>query len=84
MYCLEEPINNRNDLIEWFELGCKPKSDFKIGTEHEKFVYINKDLSPVGYKGDSGIEKILKNLTRFGWKEVYEKNTFVEKFLRPT
>ena len=30
---------NKIDLIKWFEDGCKKKTEFKIGTEHEKFVY---------------------------------------------
>ena len=48
----EESVINRNNLIEWFEAGCKHDSNYKIGTEHEKFVYIDKDLSPVGYEGE--------------------------------
>ena len=50
-------IMNKNQLIEWFYKGCKKLSDFKIGTEHEKFVYSNKHGNPVGYSGESGIKK---------------------------
>ena len=31
------PIETREELIAWFEAGSKPKSQFRIGTEHEKF-----------------------------------------------
>jgi len=73
----EESVSNRNNLIEWFEAGCKHASNYKIGTEHEKFVYIDKDLSPVGYEGERGIKKILQCLTRFGWEEIYEKTNLI-------
>ena len=33
------PIESRDDLVAWFEAGNKPKSQFRIGTEHEKFVF---------------------------------------------
>ena len=29
----------KNDLIDWFVSGEKPREDWKIGTEHEKFVF---------------------------------------------
>ena len=31
------PIENHGQLIEWFKKGCKPKEQWRIGTEHEKF-----------------------------------------------
>ena len=30
-------IEKYNQLIEYLASGCKPKSDWRIGTEHEKF-----------------------------------------------
>ena len=51
---------NKTDLIKWFEDGCKPKSLFRIGTEHEKFVYKSDTLKPVSYSEASGIKNILK------------------------
>ena len=63
---------NKIDLIKWFEKGCKKKDNFKIGTEHEKFVYKLSNLKPVSYEENSGIKNILLALTRFGWEEVIE------------
>ena len=68
---------NKIDLIKWFEDGCKKKTEFKIGTEHEKFVYKLSNLKPVSYQENSGIKKILKSLTRFGWEEVIENNYLI-------
>ena len=68
---------NKTDLIKWFEDGCKPKSLFRIGTEHEKFVYKSDTLKPVSYSEASGIKNILKSLTRFGWQEVHEEGNII-------
>ena len=68
---------NKTDLIKWFEDGCKPKHLFRIGTEHEKFVYKLDTLKPVSYNEASGIKNILKSLTRFGWQEVNEEGNLI-------
>jgi glutamate--cysteine ligase len=65
------------DLIKWFEAGCKPKNLFRIGTEHEKFVYKLNSLKPVSYNETSGIKNILKSLVRFGWVEVNEVGNLI-------
>ena len=65
------------DLIKWFEAGCKPKNLFRIGTEHEKFVYKLNSLKPVSYNEPSGIKNILKSLVRFGWVEVNEVGNLI-------
>lgn len=41
---MSEKILNKNQLIESFEKGCKPKNKWKIGTEHEKFGFQKKKL----------------------------------------
>ena len=41
------PIGSRDDLVRYLERGCKPRSDWRIGTEHEKFVYDLKTHKPV-------------------------------------
>ena len=41
------PIEGRDALIGWFEDGNKPASEFRIGTEHEKFPFYAADHSPV-------------------------------------
>ena len=47
------PIETREELIAWFEAGSKPKSQFRIGTEHEKFVFTVEGYNPVPYDGFS-------------------------------
>jgi glutamate--cysteine ligase len=68
-----EPITDRRQLTAWFEAGCKPESAWRIGTEHEKFVYRRADLRPLPYEGEGAtIRKLLEGLTRFGWQLVEE------------
>ena len=67
----------KRDLIKWFEDGCKPKKLFRIGTEHEKFVYKVNSLKPVSYNETSGIKNILKSLLRFGWEGVHEEGNLI-------
>jgi hypothetical protein len=45
------PIETREELIAWFEAGSKPKSQFRIGTAHEKFVFTVEGHNPVPYDG---------------------------------
>ena len=63
-------IEKYNQLIEYLASGCKPKLDWRIGTEHEKFGFRKKTLEPIRY---SDIEQILTKLSlKFGWKRKFE------------
>jgi glutamate--cysteine ligase len=66
------PIGSRDDLIRHLAEGSKPKSDWRIGTEHEKFVYDLRTMKPVGYEGKPGIRALLEGMRRFGWEPVLE------------
>ena len=71
-------IENHNQLIEYLASGCKPKSDWRIGTEHEKFGYCKETLLPIPYSGDRSVLAILKGLEReFGWAPITEKNNLI-------
>ena len=68
-----EPITDRRQLIEYLEAGCKPKTDWRIGTEHEKFGYTHDDLRPLPYEGERGVRALLEGLAdRFGWQPLLE------------
>jgi glutamate--cysteine ligase len=60
------------DLAAHLASGEKPKADFRIGAEHEKFGFQLGSYAPVPYYGDVGIEALLKGMMRFGWEGVYE------------
>jgi glutamate--cysteine ligase len=58
--------------VDYIAAGEKPKADWRIGTEHEKFGFRLDDLRPPTFDGDRGIEALLTGLTRFGWEPVQE------------
>ena len=67
-----EPITDQAQLVAYLEAGCKPPSDWRIGTEHEKFAYRWSDLRPLAYDGEPGIRALLEAMRRFGWQPLYE------------
>ncbi len=67
------PIETKRELIEWFEKGIKPKSQFRIGTEHEKFPFYATTHRPVGYDGPRGIRALLEGMQALlGWEPILE------------
>ncbi|MEQ9144100.1 MAG: glutamate--cysteine ligase [Parvibaculaceae bacterium] len=73
----EDPITGHDDLVSYIEAGEKPKTEWKIGTEHEKFPFRMKDHSPVPYGGPDGIRAMLEGMTRFGWQPVMEGDKII-------
>ena len=65
-------IESRDDLLSIFQNGEKPPEKWKIGTEHEKFVYRTSDHRAPSYDEPGGIRDLLSGLERFGWRPVEE------------
>jgi glutamate--cysteine ligase len=68
-------IETRDDLVTWFEKGCKERSAFRLGTEHEKVPFYVADTAPVPYHGpvarQGGIRDLLEALqARLGWEPI--------------
>jgi glutamate--cysteine ligase len=68
------PIENRRQLIEYFAAGNKPKANWRMGTEHEKFGFNRQTMKPLPSDGPAGIRAMLEGLTRCGWEPVTEGN----------
>ncbi len=68
----DPPIENRADLISVFAKGEKPVTRWRIGTEHEKFVYRTADHRAPSYDEPGGIRDLLMAMTRYGWEPVME------------
>ncbi|HSQ98890.1 MAG TPA: glutamate--cysteine ligase [Sphingomicrobium sp.] len=71
------PIENRADLLSVFAGGEKTKADWRIGTEHEKFVYRTADQRAPSYEEPGGIRDLLTGLTEFGWEPVIENGNVI-------
>jgi glutamate--cysteine ligase len=67
------PLQTRDELVAWFEQGCKPKSQFRVGTEHEKFPFTVTDRRPVPYEGPRSIRALLQGMqSGLGWEAIME------------
>jgi glutamate--cysteine ligase len=72
------PIEHKDQLAQYLADGCKPKADWRIGTEHEKFGYCRDTLDPLPYDGPRSIRAMLEGLRdRFGWAEVREAGALI-------
>ena len=67
-------INKKDKIIEYFISGIKKKNDFKIGIEHEKFLFNNLNNQRVDYKK---IKEMFTALIEFGWNPIFEKKDVV-------
>ncbi|MFD1788164.1 glutamate--cysteine ligase [Sphingomonas floccifaciens] len=65
-------IESVDQLYASFARGEKPRERWRIGTEHEKFVYKTDDHRAPSYDEPGGIRDLLSELEQFGWKPVYE------------
>jgi glutamate--cysteine ligase len=80
------PIESREELVGWLEAGCKPASDFRIGTEHEKIPFYAQDLAPVPYEGrpehgQGGIRALLEGVqARSGWEPIEDHGAIIGLF----
>ena len=71
-------ITSRRQLVEYLETGSKPPERWRIGTEHEKFVFRRSDLRRVPYEGPDGIRALLEGLQqRFEWQPVLEGDKLI-------
>lgn len=63
----------KDDLIDYFASGCKPRAQWRMGLEHEQFAFHAQTGAPLAYEGEPGIHQILETIaSRFGWKRKYE------------
>jgi len=66
-------ITDKQVLIEWMAAGGRPKDQWRIGTEHEKFGFLTDTLKPLPYDGPRGVRAVLEGLAnRFDWIPITE------------
>lgn len=65
-------IENKAQLIEYFEQGSKPHEKWGIGTEHEKFLFRQGNYKRLVYGPQAGINTILTKMQLIDWQPVLE------------
>ena len=71
-------VRSRDDLVGWIAAGAKPRNNWLIGTEHEKFVFHTDTLTPVPYEGERSIRALMEALiARFGWEPILEGDRII-------
>ncbi|WP_137046200.1 glutamate--cysteine ligase [Pseudolabrys sp. FHR47] len=75
------PLETRDELVAWLEAGCKPKTQWRVGTEHEKFVFTLHDHKPVPYAGHQSIRALLDGMNGLlGWEPIMEGDNIIGMF----
>ena len=66
-----------SDIVAWLQAGETPAADWRVGAEHEKFVFRTADHAPVPYEGEAGIHALMEGLKAYGWTDVREGETLI-------
>ncbi|MGE5539861.1 MAG: glutamate--cysteine ligase [Gemmatimonas sp.] len=72
-----EPIESKAQLVAYLASGAKPREQWRIGTEHEKFAFRRADHRRLSHDGKGGIGALLSGLSRFGWSLVREGDAVI-------
>ena len=67
-------ITTKEQIIEYFKSGIKNKKDFKIGIEHEKFLFNSGNNKRVNY---SKIKEMFSKLIEFNWNPIFENDNII-------
>ena len=67
-------IDTKDKIIEYFSSGIKETKNFRIGIEHEKFLFNNQDNKRINY---SKIKEMFSALLEFGWNPILEKKNII-------
>ncbi len=72
------PIESMDELVAWIAKGNKPRDQWRIGTEHEKFPFYVDGNAPVPYAGPRGIEALLKGMqAMLGWEPIIDAGNVI-------
>ncbi len=71
-------IEGIEQLAGWLAKGSKPKSQWRLGTEHEKFGFYRDGCSPVPYEGAHGIGTIVNELGhKISWEPILDRGNAI-------
>lgn len=65
-------------IYKWFKDGEKPKNQWKIGTEHEKFLFKKNNFKRLSYEDENGIKSILEEISKKDdWNKICENKNII-------
>ena len=67
-------IFSKENIIEYFKSGIKDEKNFKIGIEHEKFLFNSKNNRRIDYPK---VREMFSALNEFGWSPNKEKGNII-------
>ncbi len=67
-------IDSKEKIINYLKSGIKEAKNFKIGIEHEKFLFNNLNNKRIDYPK---IKEMFTALLEFGWNPVFEKENII-------
>ena len=73
----DRTVETMDDLVSLFAGGEKPPADWRIGTEHEKFVFRLADHRQPAWDEPGGIRDLLTAFGRFGWEPIEEDGRII-------
>ena len=74
----DTPISSVEELAAWMAEGCKPRDKWRIGTEHEKFVFFSESHAPVPYEGERSIKALLEGMAMMlGWEPIIDAGKII-------
>jgi glutamate--cysteine ligase len=74
----QTPLTSVSELSAYLAQGPRPRQDFRIGTEHEKFAFFRTDNSPVPYFGEASISALLKGMeAKLGWEPILDGENII-------
>ncbi len=73
-----QPIQNLDELVSYLADGNKPRENWRIGTEHEKFPFYVDGNAPVPYGGERGIRALLEGMQKtLGWEPIIDAGRII-------
>ncbi|GAO04205.1 glutamate--cysteine ligase [Anaeromyxobacter sp. PSR-1] len=71
------PVRGIDDLAGWFAARERPRADWKVGLEHEKFALAAGTLDPIPYDGPRGVAAVLRAFSRYGYEPFEEDGRII-------
>ncbi len=77
----ESPIGGVEEMAAYLASGCKPREEWRIGTEHEKFPFCAVDHTPIPYQGERSIKALLEGMqAKLGWEPIIDEGNIIGLF----